>query len=203
MPTRYPTDRFDRLPPDALRVGAHRAPARRGRAWIVFAWAALATGLLVAAGIIGLTMFSASINLPFRTDAGAPSAEPDASASVPPTAEPVLDASLSITVLNGTGAARLANTAADALVAAGWCGATGVTEVEEGPCAGQSALGTRADAEANDIPTTVVYYGDAANEGAARALVQSLGVGDVALSDVYPESPLTVVLGADYVPPAG
>ena len=104
-------------------------------------------------------------------------------------------------MLNGTTTTGLANTAADALVAAGWCGATGTSSAEEGPCAGTGVTGSRANAGADDVEATVVFYPDASDEGAARALVQSLGVGEIRLSNDYPESPLTVLLGSDFVPP--
>ena len=53
--TARPRDRFDDVPADLARVGAHRAPARRGRGFVTFAWAALATGALVGAGVLGLS----------------------------------------------------------------------------------------------------------------------------------------------------
>jgi hypothetical protein len=52
------------------------------------------------------------------------------------------------------------------------------------------------------VDKTVVYYSDPANEGAARALVASLKVGEVRLSKDYPASPITVLLGSDYRPGA-
>lgn len=202
MAKQFPADRFDDIPDDLVRVGAHRAPAPKGRGFVAFAWAALATGLIVGASVIGLSLFSDSINidLPFS----APQADPLGSPSEEPVvevAEPVLDPDLAITVLNGTTTTGLANTAADALLAAGWCGAAGTSSPEEGPCAGTGVTGSRANAGADDVEATVVFYPDAANEGAARALVQSLGVGEIRMSSDYPQSPLTVLLGSDYVPP--
>ena len=51
MAQKFPRDRFDSIPHGIDRVGAHRAPARRGAKWIAFGWAALATVVLVAVGI--------------------------------------------------------------------------------------------------------------------------------------------------------
>lgn len=211
MATRYPPDRFDTLPNEIVRVGAHRAPGKRGRGWVGFAWAALATGILVAAGIFALTTFSASLNLPFSDTLAQPSTPVEPSETPAQTAEPVLDATVTITVLNGTVTPRLANTAADRLVALGWCGAAGAAEPEDGECAGQTSGGTRADAATKDITATVVYYSDAASEGAARGIARDLGVGTVQLSDVYAQAPsvegepppITVVVGADYAASAG
>ncbi len=190
MATHFPQDRFDGLPGDLERVGAHRAPARRGRGWIGFAWAALATGVLVAAGVVGLAVFTSSLafDLPFTGTDAAASDPPAESAS--PTAEPQLDPAIPITVLNGTTTTGLANTVGDLLVGEGWEGAA-------------IGVGSRSSAATQDVAATAVFYSDPANEAAARALVQSLGVGAVRLGNDYPNSPMTVVLGADYVPPAG
>ena len=51
----FPQDQFDEVPAELKRVGAHRAPRPRGRGAIAFAWAALATGVLVVAGLYGLS----------------------------------------------------------------------------------------------------------------------------------------------------
>ncbi|MET3767724.1 hypothetical protein ABIB15_000386 [Marisediminicola sp. UYEF4] len=210
-----PTDRFDEIPDDLTRVGAHRAPARQGRGWIGFAWAALATGVLVLAGVVALAAFTDSINLelPFTaseapagdapaTGEGEEPAEPEASETAAPV-EPLLDPAVSIAVLNGTSTAGLAASAGDTLVAEGWCGAAGPDTVAEGPCADSTAVGSRDNAASNDVTATVVYYGDPANEGAALALVASLGIGEAQLSADYPESPITVLLGSDYLEIAG
>lgn len=207
-----PTDRFDEIPDDLTRVGAHRAPARQGRGWIGFAWAALATGVLVLAGVVGLAAFTDSINLdlPFAAseapadDAPATDepAEPEASEAPAPVA-PLLDPAVPITLLNGTTTAGLAASAGDRLVGEGWCGAAGPDTVAEGPCADSTAVGSRANASSNDIAATVVYYGDPSYEAAALALVASLGVGEAKLSEDFPESPVTVLLGSDYLQIAG
>src|SRR5690606_22397198 len=105
----------------------------------------------------------------------------------PPEAEPALDPEVAITVLNGTPMAGLATTVGDDLVAKGWGGAA-------------RGIGSRANASDRDIDDTVIYYSDPSLEGAARQLVLDLGVGEVRLSEDYPTSPITVVLGADYRP---
>jgi len=207
-----PADRFDEIPDDLTRVGAHRAPARQGRGWIGFAWAALATGVLVLSGVVALAAFTDSINLdlPFTAGEapgdGAPTTEegddPEATETAAPV-EPVLDPVVSITVLNGTSTAGLAGAAGDELVAEGWCGAAGPETVAEGPCADSTAVGSRANASSNEVAATVVYYGDPANESAALALVGSLGIGEAQLSEDFPESPITVLLGSDYLEIAG
>lgn len=187
MPTTYPPDRFDEIPHDVARVGAHRAPGKGNRRLMAFGWSALATGLLVGAGVLALAAFTDSINidLPFESPAAVAPSE-----STTETVAPLLDPAVAITVLNGTTTNGLANQVGDILVAQGWGGAA-------------DGIGSRASATDQTITATVVYYGDPANEAAALALVDTLGVGTVSLSDTYPTSPITVVLGSDYVPPAG
>jgi len=103
----YPRDRFDDVPEDLQRVGAHRAARRRGRGWLVFGWALAATLALVAAGVIALTVigqdiaFEGGTVLP-ATDSATPTPTADA------TPEPVIDASILVTVLNGTDTTGLA-----------------------------------------------------------------------------------------------
>jgi hypothetical protein len=180
----FPKDRFDSVPEDLLRVGAHRAPARKGGGWLAFAWAALATLVLIAAGLYGLSVLKGSLQLPFVQASQTPTAS--ATPKPTPTASPKLDATAPITVLNGTKTVGLATTVGDYLVKQGWTGAG-------------TDLGTRANASSNTIDKTLVYYTTPEDEAAARALVQTLGVGDVRLSDSFNDR-LTIVLGSDYKP---
>jgi hypothetical protein len=179
--TTYQRDRFDRVPDDLLRTGAHRGPQKNGRGWITFAWAALATGILVVVGLVGIAIVNGKLANPFASSSVAASATPTPT----PTMPPLLNPTIAITVLNGTPTSDLANTVGDELVKEGWGGAA-------------QGVGSRANASTTDVKQTTVYYADPANEGAARALVLSLKVGTIQLSDAYSQSPLTVVLGSDY-----
>ncbi|QEE62193.1 LytR family transcriptional regulator [Salinibacterium sp. dk2585] len=178
-------DRFDEIPDDLPRVGAHRAPAEPARRWIAFAWAALATVLLVAGGLFGLSLLNPDLDLrvPGR-DAAAP-ADPVDPGPEQPTVEPMLDPTVPITVLNGTGAPGLATQVGDALVAQGWEGAS-------------TDVGSRANAAVDDVERTLVFYNDPVNEAAARMIIEHLGVGELRLSNDYPASPIVVLIGADY-----
>lgn len=182
---KYPTDQFDEIPADLARVGAHRAPAKGGRGWITFAWAALFTGLFVVAGIFGLSWLNGQSFFDDTTDEALPTS------TATPEADPVLDPTtidparaITITVLNATPTADLESTAGAALTAAGW------------------PVGALALASDRDIETTTVYYSNAADEDIARGLVLALGIGEVRESTAFLGAPVTIVLGTDYVPAA-
>ena len=184
MPT-YPKDRFDERPDDLLRVGAHRAAAKKGRGWIGFGWAALATVVLVVAGLTALSLATDNVNfdLPFFSSSDTPTPTPTPTT----TAAPKVDPALAISILNGTPTQGLANQIGDALVTQGWNGAA-------------VGVGSRANAASNNIATTTVFYSDPVNEGAARVLVLALKVGQIRLANNYPGSPITVLIGLDYRP---
>lgn len=190
MPT-FPADRFDDVPEDLVRVGAHRSPPTRGRGWIRFAWAALATGLLVVAGLFLLSRINPSFELDLPNfgpgSTPTPSSTPTEEEVTPITDPATVPAELglSISVFNGTETGGLQNTAADQIEAAGW----------PNPA--------RANATDRTEDSTVIYYRSTDFEGIALGLAELLGVGDLVLSDAFPGAPVTIVLGTDYVPPAG
>src|SRR3954447_24235012 len=103
----FPPDQFDEIPTDLARVGAHRAPARRGLGWVRFGWATLATAVLVVAGLFGLSLLNPAfkLDLPFAagsSQSAAPSISSTPAAQAvtdPKTVDPKLN--LSISVLNG------------------------------------------------------------------------------------------------------
>jgi LytR cell envelope-related transcriptional attenuator len=185
----YPRDRFDDVPEDLQRVGAHRASGR-GRGWLVFGWAVAATLALVAAGVIALTVIGQGIAFEGGTVLPAQDTA-TATPTISATPEPVVDATILVTVLNGTNTSGLAAQVGERLGADGW------------------NVGSRANASTRDIETTTVYYWDPADEPAALGAARSLGSAEVRLSDNFApeegENPagvarLTVVVGADYAP---
>lgn len=188
MATHFPPDRFDSIPDDVGRVGAHRGPVPAARKWVLFAWAALATGVLVLAGIAGLAVISDSIEFDLPFEQGAATGEATEPGAVAVT--PQLDPDLPITVLNGTTTVGLAGRVGDFLEAQGWDGAA-------------LGVGARSTAASQDVVETVVVYSDSADEAAALALVETLGMGTARLGDEYPASPMTVVLGTDFEFPTG
>ena len=189
----FDRDRFDDVPADLDRVGAHRAEKRPGSGWVFFAWAALATGVLVGAGVIYLGVANDSfqfVNPSSSSTAEAGAAETDTATSTPtPSASesvaPLTDPSqvdpevTTVTVLNGTATAGLAGAASDRLETEGW------------------VVGTQGNASER-VSTSTVYYSSAADEAVALGLAQQLGISDVELTDAFPGASVTIVLGADY-----
>ncbi len=181
MVPRTPTqkDRFDDLPLDGGRVGAHRAENPRLRGGLVVVWSAVAIVVIVALGIFGTLVATGRVTL-FPTPNSAPSAIV--------TAEPVVDTSSKVTVLNATTQSGLAGAIAQKIVGAGW----------------PADSVTAGDAGSTDFQTTTVFYDDAAAEGAARGLAQVIGGAAVTKSSAYAglaggdgSKLLVVVMGAD------
>lgn len=175
MAQKFPRDRFDSIPHGIDRVGAHRAPARRGAKWIRFGWAALATVVLAGIGIAGVMIFNDRLNVGSAPSA-AETPEPTA------TAEPTIAPDLKVTVLNGTTTAGLAAKAAEMLQAGG------------------VPVDATANASASDLTETVVYYATADLEGAARGVAGVLPEAEVRLSETFAATgtPLVLVLGSDF-----
>ncbi|MBX9471722.1 LytR C-terminal domain-containing protein [Microcella sp.] len=185
----FAPDRFDEIPAELGRVGAHRAPRRRGRVVIAIAWAALASGVLVVAGLWGLSLITDRVTFEIPGfDTAEPMPTPTESASpTPPSVEPITDPALAelpagftITILNGAGVDGLGATARDLLTAPGW------------------PVGTVTSAGQDDLTETVVFYSDPALEGVALGMAVLLGTGDIELSDAFPGAPITITLGADF-----
>lgn len=184
------SDRFDEIPESVRRVGAHRVARSRGRGWIAFAWAALASGVLVVAGMYGLSLISdrVTFEIPGVSEAAPEPTEEATEAPVaPPSVEPITDPAaaalpdgFTITVLNGTEVAGLGVQASDLLTAPGW------------------PVGTVTAAAQTDLTATVIYFNDPALEGVAAGMAALLGVGVLELSDAFPGAPITIAVGADF-----
>jgi hypothetical protein len=171
MPTSYPRDRFDDIPQDLARVGAHRAPVPPRRGLVVLAWAALATGVIVTAGVLGLNAIESRVSATGTTAV--------TSAAPVPTVDPQID----VVVLNATSTTGLAKSASTMLKQAGW------------------KVGSLANANSTSVTQTTVYYAKSGDAGAAAGLAKSLGVTRTLQSERFAvpgQDRLTVVLGADY-----
>ncbi|MBH0008661.1 LytR C-terminal domain-containing protein [Salinibacterium sp. SWN1162] len=183
----YPKDRFDELPDDVERIGAHRGPKRRGRGWISFAWALLATGVLVFGGLFALSQYlDDDLGLPFFASPEETIATPEPTATVAPVTDPTtIDPARKITidVLNGTAESELDSTVLDELTAAGW------------------PTGSAAPASDRAIEVTYIYYSNEADEDVAAGLAATLDRGEIRLveADVFPAAQITIVIGADYL----
>ncbi|MEX1077994.1 MAG: LytR C-terminal domain-containing protein [Homoserinimonas sp.] len=182
-------DRFDAVPDDLQRVGAHRADAHWAQGWTNLAWAVGAIAVLSVGGLWGLSQVNSDFQfgLPFMSAAeDDPAAPPPEDA--PEAAEPMLDPNIPITVINGTETSGLSSTVGDYLVEQGWEGA-------------DFGVGARVTASSSDVENTQVIYNNPENEAAARAMLETLGVGELVLANTYPASPLAVLIGSDFVLP--
>lgn len=195
---KFTPDRFDGVPDAPHRVGAHRSGAKRHTGWIVFAWAALACGVLVGAGVAVLTITDSNnqfndtstskASTPAATSTGSASSSATSSATATSTPTPLLDPTqidssvTTIQVLNSTQTSGLAANAYGALKNGGW------TVQSQG---NSSTL----------LPSSIVYYTSSspANESIALGIAKTLGISTVQQSAAYPSNTITVVLGSDYV----
>ena len=83
----FPRDQFDDIPDDLVRVGAHRATAKKGRGWLNLLWAILAVAVLILVGLFALSRLDPT-NFPlpiFNQQTPTPTPTPT------PTATPVTD----------------------------------------------------------------------------------------------------------------
>ncbi|WP_010203552.1 LytR C-terminal domain-containing protein [Salinibacterium sp. PAMC 21357] len=183
----YPKDRFDEAPDDIERIGAHRGPKRRGRGWIGFAWALLATGVLVFGGLFALSQYLGDdLGIPIFATPEEPVEAPAPVETVAPVTDPAaIDPAraLTVDVLNGTPETGAQTSVFDELTAAGW------------------PMGSAAPASARDIEDTYIYYSNVADEDVASGLAAALGIGEIRLvePDVFPAAQLTIVIGSDYL----
>ena len=181
----FRTDQFDNLPENVERVGAHRGPKVKGRGWITFAWALLATVVLVVGGLYVLSIFNNSIKFGLGpstsaspTPTGTPT--PQITPIEDPTAPDVVARKITITVLNGTAVTGLQDKAATKLKDKGW------------------TVVATANSTATNIKTSTVYYSSAADQDVAQGIQILLGAHDIQFSNAFLGSPITVVVGADY-----
>jgi hypothetical protein len=202
--TRFPRDRFDDVA-DGPRVGAHRGAARRGGGWVVFAWAALATGVLVGIGVLVLALLngsvqftegsggstssatstpSASASSGSGSDSDADSGTDDGGATQSPSpaagASAADQGATTLVVLNGTSTTGLAANASTRLGTAGW------------------TVTSTGDAGTTGATQTIVYYQQESQAAVAQGVAQALGVSAVQQSAAFPNADVSVVLGSDY-----
>jgi hypothetical protein len=180
MNEKFAADRFDNVPPEIQRVGAHRSSRRSVSPWLIFAWAALITGLIVggsAAYIFGSNGKLQAFLFPVSTPTPTPT----------PTATPTVAPDILVNVFNATPIVGLATTVGDQLAAAG------------------VPVGVKSNASVTDTKKTIVFYSTKGTEGAARGVCVALNNScQIKLTSAYASSqaPLTLVLGADYRIPA-
>lgn len=181
----YPRDRFDEVPEDLTRKGAHRSPAPKGHAWRVFLGAAIAVVVLVGLGFIWVRVVSNNVavnpndlkqsTVPASTAAATKSATPT------PTPTPTANRSASVVVLNGTTRAGIGRGAAAKLTPLGY------------------QVPTPTNAPKNTVQVTTVYYTKADDKVTAEDVAKTLGATKVEESQEFASSgAIVAVLGQDY-----
>lgn len=179
----YPKDRFDDLPADLDRRGAHRAPRTRAAKLASWLWGLGAIAVIVLLGVLGMSIID-SVVTPNRNDTSSssetPAGAPPSTESAAAAAQPRLDPNARVTVLNGTGGTGVASSGMQKLTAAGW------NVVSSG------------DAESFNHPTTLIVYGDPADEPAALQIARDLGGGAPTLDPAQTaKGELVVTIGQD------
>ena len=178
MKTPAAEDRFDHLPDEVARVGAHRAPRSARSGLIGFAWAALSTFILVAAGVVGMIFVTGTISV----DGLFPATTASASATAAKSVKPTIDPTVLVNVINASGVDGAATRIADQLTADG------------------VLVGTKSNSS-DIVEKTMVYYGDPAVEGAARGVARALGAGaEIEHTSAYAgaAAKISVVVGSSY-----
>lgn len=180
------TDRFDKVPRDRGRVGAHRGPRRRGGGWLAFLVAIVAIVVLTVGSLFVLSRFlDIEVGIPWLAKP-TPTVAPAETAQLPMINDPVTELDpargVTIAILNGTPLTGLQSTVSSELGALGW------------------PVVRAANAADRELLDTIVYYNNPAEEDVARGLVQALGVGEVQLAgrDAYIGATIMIVLGRDH-----
>ncbi len=182
---KYPKDRFDDLPKSLLRRGAHRAPRTRLSkmwSWIV---ALCAFVLLVGLGVGVMWMIDKQVQFIAEDEPKQAQPTETATPSETPTPTPTgpsatVDPNMNVTVLNGVGTGGLATAGSEHLAQAGF------------------TVGTVADADSFENPTTRVVIANEEARGAAMGVVEAIGVGEIAVDpEAAAEGEIIVTLGAD------
>jgi len=172
----FAPDRFDQ-PRRSNRVGAHRITGRVRRTWRYVAVGAIATVLLIAAGIFWANSIGGG---------GASDTSSQGQTEEQGQATPQLDPTATIAVLNGTLTPNLAAGVDQVITANSW----GVIALSD-------------DAAQRDVSISAVFYASPEDEAAAAGLAAELGGVSTYQSDSYSEYGvrLVVLLGADYAGP--
>lgn len=181
MPSNITRDRFDDVPRDKGRVGAHRAEHPSMRGWTTLLWASVAAVVLFAAGVFGTLVAMGRITFGEET-----ATQPTSSAGTP--VEARVDTSYTILVMNATEDPAKTEQVTQLLLAAGWA---------------QEQI-FALESEQKDFAETTIYYSLPGDLAPAMGLADIVSAQHTDQSDTYQmgdidESPqLTIVVGADF-----
>ncbi len=179
-------DRFDKVPRERGRIGAHRGPRRRGGGWLGVL-AVIASILVLTIGslfvmdrILGIEVGIPWLAKPVPTAAATPTVQ--LPIIVDPATELDPARGVEIIVLNGTPLNGLQSTVLSELQAAGW------------PVVRAANAGDR------ELLDTMIYFKNPDEEDVARGLIEALGVGEMHLAgrDDFFGGTIMIVLGKDH-----
>lgn len=175
-------DSFDN-PPKIRRVGAHRAPKRKGLIWVRVLWIALATVALTAAGIIFVVIGPENLLFP-----QASTSSQEATSEEEQELRGVTNPATTVTVLNGTTTPGLGEEVSAI-----------ITEGEFGTVA---FVG---NAEDRTATISAVFYSNPEDEALAKGLGEELGGIFYYLREDYVTfgTQLVVLIGSDYQSTSG
>lgn len=174
----FPRDRFDEVPRDPSRVGAHRAPRPRLRWLVTLLWWLLTVIVLTGGGIFAFLALSntGTIERPTATETSTPTAE----------VQPEVDTSAFLVVLNGTSDPNAGTDVEAQLMNAGWA----------------DDMVAVFDSDTTDFEVTTVYYVTEDDRARALGVAESIGGAEVVQSDEFKdqsEDGFTVVVGLDHI----
>ncbi|MBN6777363.1 LytR C-terminal domain-containing protein [Pseudoclavibacter alba] len=176
----YPKDRFDDLPVDLDRRGAHRAPRSRGAKLASFLWGLAAVAVLVIIGLVAMNIIDNIVSGRAGGEQPAATETTGATPTSTPTPTSAVDPNLSLTVLNGTDIGRVAANFTATLEEKGWS-----VDVTDG-------------ADSSSYDTTTVYYPSDDTKAAAEQIISDIGGGEAVMSsEIAGEGQIVVVIGYD------
>lgn len=176
----YPKDRFDDLPVDLDRRGAHRAPRSRAAKLASFLWGLAAVAVLVIIGLVAMNIIDNVVSGRAGGEQPAASETNGATPSASPTPTSAVDPNIGVTVLNGTDIGKVATNFSAKLKEKGW------------------TIAATDGADSSNYKTTKVYYPNEGTKAAAEQIVADIGGGAAEMSaDIAGEGQIVVVIGYD------
>lgn len=174
----FAEDRFDNVPKNSKRIGAHRVIAKPTYFWQWFLVMIIAIVVLTAVGIFTLTRIGAD-RVPFASQV-------EGQTEGPAPVESEVNPDATVAVLNGVETAGLGESVGN--------------QISENKWGNTSFVGNAAEPS---VEISAVFYTEESDRSAAQGLAEQLGGVSTYLNESYSDlgTDLVVVLGADYAGP--